>query len=258
MEGFLVIPFAGSPGEDIEDTISSVEVAYAAKGLDATLEGSLRVKAMALMLRNAMQDLDDNENGPKSFLAELDKATLNDFGLLSEKLKARFSLVKRERRKSRLQFFEDVTSLQQQSKETVQDYVKRARALAAGIEIYDREALNNKFIQGIRSSGLRISVRALIAMKGEVKDVSFETVAETVLQIADEIRPEMRLEPTLKRVDQLSINKIKIPRGNFSEEIENERIQDTQGKVTSRSNASISSTFRSIASRSIASVTAVG
>lgn len=46
MEGFLVIPFAGSPGEDIEDTISSVEVAYAAKGLDATLEGSLRVKAM--------------------------------------------------------------------------------------------------------------------------------------------------------------------------------------------------------------------
>lgn len=258
MEGFLVIPFAGLPGEDIEDTISSVEVAYAARGLDVTLDDHLRLKAMALILRNAIQDPDDNEHGPKSFLAELDKTILNDFGLLSEKLKGRFPVVKRERRKSRLQFFEDVASLQQQPKETIQDYVKRARNLAAGIEIYDREALNNKFIQGIRNSEIRISVRALVAMKGEVNNVQFETVADTVLELADEVRPAMRKNPAPRRADRLPSSRTKTAAGAFSEGLENKQLEHTRGPVTSRSDASISSTSRSIASRSIASVTAVG
>ncbi|RDW57360.1 hypothetical protein BP5796_12810 [Coleophoma crateriformis] len=253
MEGFLVIPFAGMPGEDIEDTIASVEVAYAARGLDSTLNADMRARAMALMLRNAMQDLDDNDDSPKSFVASLDKVTLNNFSLLSAKLKERFPVIKRERRKSRLQFFEEVITLKQQPAETVQEYVKRARRLAAGIEVYDQEALNSKFVQGIRNGGLRISVRTVMATKGDVATGPFETIAEAVLELADDDMLETpaptdrraRRQPTVKSGDVYSRDTTDLRAHG----------QSDHAPYTPRA---VAASIRSSSSRSIASVTAVG
>jgi hypothetical protein len=253
MEGFLVIPFSGMPGEDIEDTISSVEIAYAARGLDAMFDEGLRAKAMALMLRNGMQDLHDDDDSPKTFVSDLDKVTLNDFALLSAKLRERFPVVKRERRKSRLQFFEDVTTLEQQPAETVQDYLKRTRRIAAGIEIYDREALNIKFIQGIRNFGLRVSVRTLVATRGDLKKVPFETVAEAILELADEDMPE-----TPAPTDKQAKRQPAVKSGDVNARDMTELRTKHESSHRSSTPRSVAESIRSSSSRSIASVAAVG
>ena len=81
-----------------------------------------------------------------------------------------------------------ISDIEQWRNETLSEYIKRGRKLAAGLKDADREILNKGFIDKLRDSSLSLSVLTLVHTKGEVSDLIFEGVSDDVSSISHRIQ----------------------------------------------------------------------
>lgn len=189
MESFPITQFSNKPGEDIMDTIESVEISFDAGNMQLAEDRANRAKA--LLLRGALHNIEGEDDGPKTFVNSLSSELATDFNLLSEQLKERYPKGK-PAEQSRLKFFNDLQKLRQLSMEFVEEYVKRGRKMASGLKSQDRELLNRVFIDKLNNKNLRIAARSVIAAKALVKNgpvneiPSFEVIISAVMECCDD------------------------------------------------------------------------